>query len=32
METIQLLLTLWVFGIAAPLAAVVLGALWKLFH
>ncbi len=32
METIQLLLSLWVFGIAAPVAAVVLAALWKLFR
>ena len=32
METIQLLLSLWVFDLAAPIAAVVVAALWKLFR
>ncbi len=32
METIELLLTIWVFGMAAPVAVLVGSALWKIFH
>jgi len=32
METIELLLAIGVLGMAAPIAAVVIAALWKLFR